>query len=959
MPPQKPSRPTRLVGRRDVLDLLDRALDETRTGGFLHLSLIGEPGVGKTRLLRELGTRASQLTVLEGRATEFEQETPFGLIIDALEDHIERTALALTPDEKGLLAPLFPALAEHGGMSGELTGLARHHFHRATRRLLELIAEERGLVLILDDVHWADTPSLDLLDYLVRHPPRARLLIAMGYRPQQASAQLVTLSEGEGGRPIPVRPFTEAEADEFLSSNLSRSRRRELYQESGGNPFYLEALTHMSAAEIPFAVRDDLVPELPLGVRAALQAELSNLTPAARTVACGAAVVADEFGPALTAVAAAIPEDETLAALDVLVARDIIRPAGGCTFRFRHPLVRQAAYESAGAGWRLSAHARLADHLARLGAPAVARAHHVERSAQLGDAAAIATLAAAARSVFSHAPSASAHWLKAALAIMPDRDGSPGLPSRADLLFELLHAQAVNGQAVQAQSTGTELLQVLPQDDHMRRAKAIQLCGVVYRQIGRHDLAKAMVRDELRRIDDPRSPAAAVLQARNAADRLLVLDIEGAQASLADLPDRAPGWEPGLEIAVAAMRPLPAYGAGQSGDALMYMDRAAALVDQAPDEHFTEFMDALAWLCWSEILLGRYGDAKRHLTRITAVTRRTGQTYILGYMLSGLARLNVLLGNLQEAEAQAEEAVESGRQMRSDEVIAYGLTQQCLVVSHQGDHERAVRLGRQAVTHSLDVQEWWAGMASCAHGSALLAAGQTSAGASVLRDVWESGAALRLDPGSQVACAERMAYAEAALGRSHEAHRRAGDAESIAGPDFGGELGLARLARAHAVRLNDLDAAALLAAEAAELLLGAERRPDAAQAELTAALALSEAGEREQAKAHLRTARKIFEDCGMRSMVAQVVKQQRRLGVYVPAVPAGGETPYGLSRRELEVAALAVEGHSNQQIAARLFISVRTVETHMSHIFAKLGVSSRLGVVKALSDTGGLPVSDI
>jgi len=89
----------------------------------------------------------------------------------------------------------------------------------------------------------------------------------------------------------------------------------------------------------------------------------------------------------------------------------------------------------------------------------------------------------------------------------------------------------------------------------------------------------------------------------------------------------------------------------------------------------------------------------------------------------------------------------------------------------------------------------------------------------------------------------------------------------------------------------------------------------------------------------------------MRGMHAQVIQKQRSLGVYVPHPADRSTNDHGLSRRERDVVALVVEGNSNQQIADKLFISVRTVETHISHIFAKLGVSSRLGVVSVMSGT--------
>jgi DNA-binding NarL/FixJ family response regulator len=133
------------------------------------------------------------------------------------------------------------------------------------------------------------------------------------------------------------------------------------------------------------------------------------------------------------------------------------------------------------------------------------------------------------------------------------------------------------------------------------------------------------------------------------------------------------------------------------------------------------------------------------------------------------------------------------------------------------------------------------------------------------------------------------------------------------------------------------------------LLSTAERRLDAGRALLTAGLAHDAAGERRLARERLREAAEIFQACGARSLECQANKERRRLGVRLPGPAGRSGAPFGLSRREWEVAQLVAAGRTNHEIAELLFVHRRTVETHLSSVFRKLGVSSRVGVATKLT----------
>jgi DNA-binding CsgD family transcriptional regulator len=951
-----------LVGRHDALRAFGIALDAAGDGEFQFLGLVGEPGAGKTRLLGELAVTAAgrKLATLWGRAAEFEQEMPFGVVVDALDDRTAAVmpglASRLGPQTSGLLATVLPSVRAAvpgqpgpaaSGPGSDLT--ARHRLYRAVGRLLEDLAEPHGLVLILDDVHWADSASVELLDHLVRHPPAGRVLVAIAYRPAQAPARLAALLESAAhGRQVPVGPLTFDEAAELLGPDLSRPRCEALHEASGGNPFYLEALARMGQqVQLTTGSMDGTADgsELPAAVRAALQLELTGMSGTALRVAQGAAVAADEFEPALAAVAAEVSEDEARAALEEMAARDIVRPAAGGRLRFRHPLVRRAAYDCAATGWRPGAHARIAAHLARTGAPAALRAHHVERSAPHGDQAAIDTLLAAAREAAAQAPATAAHWLEAALRIMPAETAGPG--RQLELLLEVARLRAVSGQLVEGREAAQEALRRLPLDDYERRALAARFCALMERQLDRPHEARAVLLNELRRIPDPQSAAALPLRTRLVAESLMRGDIRAAQAVLDLIPESAGALAPSVAVAIAALRPLPAYALGRIADAARFIEAADQLVEAAPDDHLAEWLDAIAWLCWTETVMGRHRSALAHFDRVVAIARSTGQGYIISNLLAGQAQAQTMLGRLAEAAAAAEEAAEVARLLDSGHQLVFALGQQCLVASWSGEDETAVRLGEQAARAGNGNGEWSGAQAQYALAIALINAGRRDDGRDAMVAACDNFSRPMLDQRSLLSACEVLAQVEADRGQHGEAELWAGRAAKIAHP---GQEANAGLARAHALRGTDPRAAATAASAAARCFETAGLLIDAGRARLCAGLAAAAAGRSDQARAELAAAGQTFAACGARSLRAATVREQRRLGVRIPAAAAGRSAGrFGLTQRELDVVNLVGEGHTNQQIATSLYVSTRTVETHLSHIFAKLGVTTRTAAVKAIS----------
>jgi tetratricopeptide (TPR) repeat protein len=228
-----------LVGRAAELDALDGAIAGLEGGGPGALVLLGEPGIGKTSLLGELAERADARghIVLSGGASELEDDLPFWLFVDALDEYVAglhpRRLESLEDDVRTELALVFPSLAELAGASQ--AGLhERYRAHRAVRELLQRLAATKPLVLLLDDVHWADPASVELLGALLRRPPAAATLLAMSARPRQLPERLAG-ALGRADRAgsltrLELRPLGRDDAGRLLGEAVDRELADALYE---------------------------------------------------------------------------------------------------------------------------------------------------------------------------------------------------------------------------------------------------------------------------------------------------------------------------------------------------------------------------------------------------------------------------------------------------------------------------------------------------------------------------------------------------------------------------------------------------------------------------------------------------------------------------------------------------------------------------------------------------------
>jgi ATP/maltotriose-dependent transcriptional regulator MalT len=955
----------RLVGRTGELSALDLALTDLERAEPSALALVGEPGMGKTRLLAELCSRAEQHDnlVLSGSASELERELPFWVFVDALDEHLQalepRRLAALDEADRAQLGHVFPSF--DADAAGTELPDERPRTHRAVRRLLEVLAEPKPLLLVLDDLHWADSGTTELLGSLLRRPPTAAILMVVAVRPRQLPARLSgTLERAIGGGAmsrLELGALSVDEAQQLLGEDVEGGAIDALYAESGGNPFYLKQLVRgrrRSAHGREAAGVSLSGVEVPWGVAAALTEEFALLPADSRRVLDGASVAGDPFEPELAAAAAGVSEEAALDALDELLRRDLVRATDvPRRFRFRHPLVRAAVYDGAPAAWRLSAHERCAAALTERGAPATERAHHVERSARRGDARAVEVLREAASASAQRAPVSAARLYGAALRLLPDNAPAQ---ERVELLSALSKAHDAAGQFEEAYATVVEGLDAAPADDLATRLRLTAQCAVLEGLLGRHKDARRRLTAAVDGLADAALPEAVEL--------MLVLGLDGFYrrdyGAMCDWTERALTearalGDRSLTAAAASTLVLAHLFDGDVASAQRLRDEATELLAGLRDEELAQHLDAAANLARSELYLDRFEEAGIHADRTLAVARATGQgeafpvPYWVGTTLFAL-------GRLAEAAELLDAGVEAARLPGYPEVLAWSLMSRSRAASAAGDAVTALACADESieVARELDAGPLlaWCGAALAA---ALLAAGEPERAAEELVAA-AGGEQLEEIPGPwRVNNLELLTRCRLAAGSTAEAARAADAADAVAR-----ELGL-RLPRAIADR-----AAAAVALDggdaegAAARALGAAAEADAIGAVLEAALtrlvagrALAGAGDRERAAAELQRAAADFAACGAPAQRDAAERELGRLGLRPhrrtrPGARGAGSGIESLTGRELEVARLVVDRKTNSQIAAELFLSPKTVESHIRHIFNKLSVSSRVDVARVV-----------
>jgi DNA-binding CsgD family transcriptional regulator len=951
-----------LVGRQPEFAVLQEALRRAMGGEPTAVVVGGEAGVGKSRLVQELGEQARRAgaRVLAGGCVELGGEgIPFGPLVDVM----RTLASDLGIDELG--ERLGPGRAEIARLLPELDdgNLVRPVDDRASLvpelivGLFARMASERPLVLTFEDVQWADRSTLDLIALLVRGlSNRVLLICTVRFDELHRTHPFRRMSSRwEQQRTVERLELERLDAEEVraqIQAILEQQPDGELvdlvFERSEGIPLFVE--------ELLGAVRDGRVNQdyLPPSLRDVLLARVDLLSENAQHVLRVASAAGQWAPEGLLSVVAGLSEDELYAALRQIVEHQllVVDPAGR-GYAFRHALARGAVYEDLLPGERARLHRAYAEALEAdpglagpgIGASAML-AHHWIAAHNLPQALAASVRAGDAVAAASAPAEAQRHY-ELALEVwteVPDAQERAGCSYR-----ELLEAA---GQAAHHAGAGDRAMalfdqavaEVGPDEDPGRLARLLARRSRVLTDVGRDEEAIA----ELERAVDllPPTPSAASAQVLASFSRVMIL--------CEDYPRAASGAQRALEAAAATgaveeqcdaqitLGHVMAHtGEIDDGLALIYAGRDGALragMAWTAVRGYINLSDTL-------LMLGRYDEAVVTGEEGVALAEQTGLGRTAGAFLRGnKAEALLRSGRLDEALKCAAPRTEA------DGVFAGTLTQYRAEVHVAAGRHREAELELKNARRQL--------RATVAPQFALPIAGTEAEIARLAGDLGRAAEvverALATETTSTV---ERYRWPLVWLGMRIEADRPgvAGDYARAAGlselalrlvPRSASDYGYRALAAAEYARVRGADEVA--AWEQAVPASRAMNQPyPLAYALLRHGEALVAAGDTETAAVAVGRGLELARQMGAAPLIelARDIARGGRLSIVEDASDGVGSPDngdLGLTARELEVLRLVAEGRSNGQIAEELFISRKTASVHVSNILAKLGVTTRV-----------------
>ena len=965
------------VGRRSELQLLHDALGGALAGRGRVVVLSGEAGIGKTRLAQEVATLALRrgMLALWGRCLEEPGAPPFLPWTRAMQACLracrDERLPALLGREAAAAVEIAPELAKRLPPGTAVPAIgegdqARFRLFAAVAHVWRQVATLRPLLLILDNLHWADASSLRLLAFIAQDIGECRMLLLGSCREAGLSRQhplAATLAELLNTRqfsrlPLQGLSFDETERLVAAASAVTPPAAvvAAIHRRTEGNPLFLvETLRFMrqgQAGDDPRAAAA-LVETVPSGIRAVIGQRLNRLSaPCCALLAIAACIGRDFDLPLLAELAGTGSEAALLGALDEALAQRVIEPTQlGPQYQFSHALIREVLYDELPAARHVALHARIAEslqvrHAADFDAVLAQLAYHAAAALPAGSPARALDIAqrAAARAAALMAYEEALRCYRLALQLQ-----ERWLPAERERRCALLLALgAVQMHAGENDASAATFLEAVTLARTLGDAAQFAQAALGFENNGW-------------RISRPGEQAATLLEEALAAsdrfDAALRVDLLAALCRACIFCGRQPQANAAQRRAVALARelamPQPLFKAlaaimparhepAQLGERLQCAREALEVAERAGH---MEWVDALTGWHFGDLVEKGDLDAARALAQVHArVADTIRQPFMQAMGLASLALLAAYEGRFADAERLAGETFTMGQRfLPGNAQGAYSL--QIFVLRRQQGRLGEVLPVLRGLVGSVPRESLWQpGLALiCAelelHEPAREAYEALAAGdfAGIARDsMWLTNVVFAAEVCARLGDRPRAATLYRLL--EPYAGRNVVTGTNIA--CFGAvDRYRGMLA---ALASDDARAAAYFAAAVALDERGGGR-PWLAHSRFEWARWLAgRGGDAAAAKVQLDAALALVRELGMAGLARRCEALQRELDGAAAAPPAA---PERLSRREVDVLRMLCAGHSNQAIAARLFISPHTVAHHVRHILAKTDCRSRTEAV--------------
>ena len=911
--------PDVLVGRSGACGALDELVEAIRHGLSRSLVILGDPGIGKTRLLEYAAQAAGGVRTVRIAGLESELRLGFAALHRMLVPFLDRVGLLPAPQR----AALDSAFGLAAGPPAD-----RFLVSMSVLTLVAEIAAEQPLIWLVDDAHWVDRESLGVFGFVGRRlqaDSTGLLFCARETSPGLAALDGLPTLRLSGLEPAAARTLLAA----TVSGPLNARVAARIIDETGGNPLALRELAmHLTPDQL--AGRSPLPPRLPVGrlLQGHFLGQARMLPPATGTWLLLASAASGDDPAALWRAAALLGLEPDVA--DPAVAQDIV--SVDPRVAFRHPLIRSAVYDGARPGDRRRVHEALASIAGQDGNPDEAAWHRAAATVVPDEDVAAALERSAARAERRGGYVAQATFLARAAELTPDpRD-------RAVRLLTAAQAHLVAGDGALAEAMLDVAAPRLAEAGLHVAAQRLRASIAVF--FSRHKDAPGLLLDSVAAVDPPDAPLIRAmlfeaLQAALVARQYTVgtTPVEVARAALQAPRDPAlDATATGLLLDGFATR--IAVGYPEAVPLLRAAVEAFSTSDQATPAGIpaTILVQFAADDLWDD--QGR----RAIFLRAETVQRRHGALGALRVILAGLCTSELWAGRLAEAEARYFEAAEISALIGIPAPASTGVLLDL----------RAWQ-GREAESRALaaTTEKWGEERGAPVLGFFALI-GLTVLELSLGRYAEALSWGLRIYDGDPPGFGNRVLpeIVEAgARAGDHRAARAALDRLADRAMASGTPWALGMLARSRALLAPDSGAEALYR-EAIAHLTRTSVRTELARAHLLYGEWLRRQKRRSQAGAQLRTAYRMLDGMGAAGFARRTRAELLAVGGHLPR-PAELAGP-DLTPQETQIARLAAAGVTNAEIATRLFVTTSTVEYHLSKVFRKLSISSRRQLAAAL-----------